>query len=405
MMKGPLSGVRLLALERYIAGPYGSMVLADLGAEVIKIEPPGSGDVSRSFPGPGHRGESFYYLAFNRGKKSVTLDINTETGKEIFYELVKVSDVVWDNFSAGTMQGIGADFDTLKEINPGIICCSISGYGQTGPYKDRLCYDVVAEAISGAMSITGEPGRPPIRYGAPIADELGGLFGALGVTSALTQRAQTGKGTRIDTSLLDGQMSTLVYHLLYYFCSGIVCGPQKSSHLSLVPYGAFNTKEDYLAIGPCWPRICRVLGIEEVIDDPRFQSRESRVENREALDAIVEKAFMGEKAKDWLEVLHAERISAGPVNTLDQAAEDPQVLERRMIVEMEHPLGGRIKHVGNPIKMPEIDEEFLPPPTLGQHNDEVLMGLLGCSSDKLKRLREEEAERAEKLMDSLHKTR
>ena len=203
MVKGPLSGVRLLALERYIAGPYGSMVLADLGAEVIKIEPPGSGDVSRSFPGPGHRGESFYYLAFNRGKKSITLDINTETGKGIFYDLVKVSDVVWDNFSAGTMQRIGADFDTLKEINPGIICCSISGYGQTGPYKDRLCYDVVAEAISGAMSITGEPGRPPIRYGAPIADELGGLFGALGVTSALTQRAQTGKGTRIDTSLLD----------------------------------------------------------------------------------------------------------------------------------------------------------------------------------------------------------
>jgi len=404
-VKGPLSGARLLALERYIAGPYGSMVLADLGVEVIKIEPPGTGDVSRSFPGPGHRGESFYYLAFNRGKKSLTLDINTKTGKEVFYDLVKISDVVWDNFSAGTMKRIGADFDTLRQLNPGIICCSISGYGQTGPYRDRLCYDVVAEAISGAMSITGEPGRPPVRYGAPIADELGGLFGALGVAAALAQRAQTGKGTQIDTSLLDGQISTLVYHLLYYFCSGIACGPQRSGHLSLVPYGAFDTKEGYLTIGPCWPRICRVLGIEEIIDDPRFQTRESRVEYRDELEAIVQEAFTKEKAKDWLEVLHAERISAGPVNTLDQAAEDPQVLERRMVVEIEHPLGGKIKHVGNPIKMPEIDEEFSPPPTLGQHNEDILVGLLGYSQDKIDRLREEEAEHAQELMESLQKSR
>ncbi|MFC2039262.1 CaiB/BaiF CoA transferase family protein [Chloroflexota bacterium] len=403
MMKGPLSGVRLLALERYIAGPYGSMVLADLGAEVIKIEPPGIGDVSRSFAGPGHRGESFYYLAFNRGKKSLTLDVGTKMGKAILYDLVKISDVVWDNFSAGAMRRMGTDFDTLKDINPGVICCSISGYGQTGPYKDRACYDVVAEAVSGAMSITGEPGRPPVRYGAPIADELGGLFGALGVTAALAQRAQTGKGTQIDTCLLDGQISTLAYHLLHYFCSGIVCGPQKSGHLSLIPYGVFNTKEGYLAVGPCWPRICRVLGIEEAIDNPKFQSRESRVEHRDELDAIVQEAFMKEKADDWLEVLCAEHISAGLVNTVDQAAEDSQVLERKMIVQMEHALGGKIKHVGNPIKMPEIDEEFSPPPTLGQHNEEILMELLGCSAERIRRLHEEQAEHSQELMESLQK--
>ncbi|MBW2559830.1 MAG: CoA transferase [Deltaproteobacteria bacterium] len=403
-MKGPLSGVRVLALERAIAGPYGSMVLADLGAEVIKIEPPGSGDLSRLFPGPNHKGEPFYYLAFNKNKKSLALDIQTKTGKEIFYDLVKVSDVVWDNFSAGTMNKIGADYDTLKQINPKIICCSVSGYGQTGPYKDRLSFDVVAEAISGAMSITGEPGRPPVRYGAPIADEMGGLFGVIGVLSALVQRAQTGKGTVIDVSLLDGQISSLAYHLLYYFCSGIVCGPQKSGHLSLIPYGAFNTKEGYLAIGPCWPRICRVLGIEEIIDDPRFETGESRIEHREELEAIIQEAFMKEKAEDWLELLYVERIGAGPVNTLDKAAEDPQVLARRMIVEMEHPLGGRIKHVGNPVKMPESEEEPSAPPTLGQHNEEILVGLLKCSPEKLKRLKEEEEKRAEELLYSLFKT-
>lgn len=402
-MKGPLEGVRVLALERAIAGPYGSMVMADLGAEVIKIEPPGTGDLSRLFPGPNHKGESFYYLAFNRGKKSLALDINTETGKETFYALVKVSDVVWDNFSAGTMERIGADFETLRKINPGIICCSVSGYGQTGPHRDRVCYDVVAGAVSGAMSITGEPGRPPVRYGAPIADEMGGLFGVIGVAAALAQRERTGQGTRIDVSLLDGQISSLAYHLLYYFCSGIVCGPQRSGHLSLIPYGAFKTKEGYLAIGPCWPRICRVLGIEHIIDDPRFESRESRVEHREELNAIIEEAFLRERAEDWLEVLYAERISAGPVNTLDKAAEDPQVLHRKMVFEMDHPLGGKIKHVGNPIKMPQIEEEFSPPPTLGQHNEEILVGLLGCSPEKIKKLREEEERHAEELLASLQK--
>ena len=402
-MKGPLAGVRVLALERAIAGPYGSMLLGDLGAEVIKIEPPGIGDLSRVFSGPNHQGESYYYLAFNKSKKSITIDLHTETGKEIFYELVKISDVVWDNVAPGVMHGLGADYDTLKQITPAIICCSITGYGQTGPYRDRPSFDVVAEAVSGAMSITGEPGRPPVRYGAPIADEMGGLFGALGVCAALAQRERTGVGTMIDVSLLDGQISSLAYHLLYYFCSGIVCGPQESGHLSLIPYGAFKTKEDYVVLGVCWPRICRVLGIEHIIDDPRFESFESRIEHREELNAIIEEAFLKEKAEDWLEVLHAERIAAGPVNTLDKASVDPQVVHRRMVVEMEHPLGGKIKHVGNPVKMPGVDEEFSPPPTLGQHNEEILVGLLGCSPERINKLREEEESRSEELLKSIKK--
>ena len=402
-MKGPLNGVRVLALERAIAGPYGSMVLADMGAEVIKVEPPGTGDLSRIFPGPNHKGETFYYMAFNRGKKSLALDVQTKAGKEVFYELVKVADVVWDNLSAGTMARLGADFEHLSKINPRIVCCSVSGYGQSGPYRDRPSFDVVAEAISGAMSVTGEPGRPPVRYGAPIADEMGGLFGVIGVLSALVQRAQSGKGTHIDVSLLDPQIHSLTYQLMYYFCSGIVCGPQRSGHLSLIPYGAFDTKEDWLVVGPCWPRICRVLGIEEVIDDPRFESGESRIEHREELNAAIQEAFMKARAEEWLEILHAERIGAGPVNTLDEAVEDPQVQHRNMIIEMEHPLGGTIKHVGNPVKMPDVDEQFTPPPTLGQHNEEILAGFLKMSPDKIKRLKEEEEKRAQELLESLFK--
>lgn len=402
-MKGPLLGIRVLALERAIAGPYGSMVLGDLGAEVIKIEPPGIGDLARIFAGPTYKGESFYYLAFNKNKKSLVLDLHTESGTEIFYDLVKISDVVWDNMAPGVMKRLAMDYETLKKINPTIICCSITGYGQTGPYRDRPSFDVVAEAVSGAMSITGEPGAPPVRYGAPIADEMGGLFGALGVAAALAQRERTGIGTAIDVSLLDGQISTLVYHLLYYFLSGIVPGPQKSGHLSLIPYGAFKTKEDYVVIGPCWPRICRVLGIEHIIDDPRFESFESRIEHREELEAIVEEAFQKGRAEDWMEVLHAERIGAGPVNTLDKAAVDPQVLHRKMVVEIEHPSGGKIKHVGNPVKMPQIEEEYTAPPTLGQHNEEILVGLLGCSEERIKRLREEAEKHAEELLQSLRK--
>jgi CoA:oxalate CoA-transferase len=243
-----------------------------------------------------------------------------------------------------------------------------------------------------------------VRYGAPIADEMGGLFGVIGVLSALVQRAQSGKGTVVDVSLLDGQLSSLAYHLLYYFCSGIVCGPQKSGHLSLIPYGAFNTKEGYLAIGPCWPRICRVLGIEEIIDDPRFETGESRIEHRQELDATIQEAFMKEKAEDWLELLYVERIGAGPVNTLDKVAEDPQVLDRGMIVEMEHSLGGKMKHVGNPVKMPEIEGEPLAPPTLGQHNDEILVKLMKYSPEKLRRLEQETEKRTEELLASLRKT-
>lgn len=400
-MKGPLSGVRVLAVEMAIAGPYGSMLLADLGAEVIRIEPPGMGDRSRLTPGPNHKGDSFYFLAFNRNKKSITLDLGTRSGKEAFYDLVNISDVVWDNARAGSMERLGADYDTLKDINPAIICCSVSGFGSSGPYRDRPSFDLVAQAISGVMSITGEPGGPPLRCGPSIADLVGGMFGVHGVLAALYQRTFTGKGQRVDVALLDGQVSLMAYHMSYYFLGGQVPGPLGSGHLAVAPYGAFKTKEGYLVMGIGWPRVARVLGIEHVIDDPRFADHASRLEHREELDAIVQEAFLKEKAEDWLPVLEVEDIPCGPVNTIDKAVEDPQIVQRNMIVETEHPLGGRLRLVGNPIKMPQcIEEDFIAPPTLGQHNDEILVELLGYSKERIERLRQEEESHAEQLLAS-----
>ncbi len=403
-MKGPLSGIRVLDVSRAIAGPYGSMILADLGAEVIKIEPPRWGERARHIPGPNHKGESYYFLAFNRNKKSVTLNLATELGREAFYDLVRISDVVWDNFRPRVMERLGADYDTLKEINPGIICCSVTGFGSSGPYRDRPSFDLVAQAISGVMSITGEPGGPPLRSGPPVADLVGGMFGVHGVLAALYQRTFTGKGQRVETSLLDGQVSNLTYQMSYYLCGGEVPGPMGSGHLSLVPYGAYKAKEGYLVMGVGWPRVARVLGIEEIIDDHRFESGESRLEHKEELDSLVQQAFLKEKAEDWLAVLEVEDIPCGPVNAIDKAISDPQIIHNNMIVSVKHPLGGEVRMVGNPIKMPQsIEEEFTAPPTLGQHDHEILVELLGYSEERIERLREEEERRAEKLLASLQK--
>ena len=376
-MAGMLSGIRVLALENLIAGPYGSMILGDLGAEVIKIEPP-EGDLSRGWTEFTHRGESYYYLAFNRNKKSLVLDLGTKSGREAFHDLVKISDVVWDNFRPGVMERLSADYETLKRINPKIICCSVTGYGSSGPYRDRSSYDLIVQAMSGIMSITGEPGRPPVRCGPPITDLAAGMFGAHGVMAALYAREQTGKGQRIDVSLLDSAISLLSYYVSYYSCSGLVPGPLRAGHFSVVPYQVYDTKEGHIAIGFGWPGLAKALGLDEMIDDPRFKDRQSRIEHREAFDALVEQALGKAKAEDWLAILNQNDVPCGLVNNIAEALADPQVLHRNMILSMEHPLGGEIKIAGSPIKTPKSQqEEYAPPPVLGQHNEEILNGLLG----------------------------
>jgi len=390
-MKGPLSEYRIVDLSRAIAGPYGTMLLADMGAEVIKIESPTGGDLSRLATGPDHKGELFYYMAFNRNKKDITLDLDTKTGKEALYDLVRISDVVWDNFRPGVMERLGADYETLKEINPKIISCSISGFGPTGPYADRPSYDITALALSGNISVTGEPGGRPTKPGPPIGDLAAGMFGALGVTSALAYRERTGQGQKIDTSLLEACISLLAYEISYYFCSGIIPERLGAGHLALLPYGVYKCQDDYIAIGPSWPRLAGVIGADWMIEDPRFKTGDERVKHREEFNQALEEHLAKASAADWLELFDIEDIAAAPVNDIAEAVTNVQVLHRNMILNLPHSLGGEVKLAGNPVKMRIIDEsEYTAPPTRGEHNIAVLSGILGYSEEKIKELKEEE---------------
>ena len=397
-MPGPLDGLRVLAVERALAGPYGSMILGDLGAEVLKIEPPGGEQIRLMSPPPHHKGESAYFLAFNRNKKSVVLDLMTETGLEVFYDLVKISNVVWDNNRPGVMERLRIDYDTLRQINPKIICCSVTGYGSSGPYADWPSYDIIAQGMAGLLLQTGQPGGPPIKPAPALGDISGSLFGALGVVSAVRHQEQTGEGQRVEVNLLDGAMAFLSMHYAVYFLSGVVPPPIGAGHLQSVPFGAYKTKDGWITIGLAWPRIARTLGIEWTIDDPRFATLEDRLRNRHELNAIVTEAFSQMDTEAWLELLHADDIPTGPVYNLDQTPQDPQVQHNKTILTMEHPLGGEIKLVGNPIKMPIIQtEEYAPPPTLGQHTRRVLSELLGYSEEKIKKLEGEQEEHSAEL--------
>ncbi|MFC1869735.1 CaiB/BaiF CoA transferase family protein [Chloroflexota bacterium] len=405
---GPLTGVRVIDLSQAIAGPYGAMMLGDLGAEVIKIETY-EGDMGRRVSGPNYKGESYHYLAFNRNKKSIILDLSTKTGKEAFYDLVKVSDVVWDNFRAGATERLGIDFDTLKSINPGIICCSLTGFGPSGPLRDRPSFDIIGLALSGILSITGEPGRAPVRPGPPIGDLAPALFGVIGVSSALYHRGLTGKGQKVDISMLDSCVSLMAYSLSYYFCGGGIPGPEGSRHLRIVPYGVFNTKKGYIALAVSWPRIARVVGADWMIDDPRFQTHELRVEHRDLLEGTIQECLMQTEAKDWLELMKEEDIPAALVNDVSQVVTEPQILHDQMILSLKHSLGGEVKAVGNPVKMPGLIDEaayagtYQAAPTLGQHQQEILGALLGYSEERINRLKAEAEKHREELAIRLHK--
>ncbi|OIP26018.1 MAG: hypothetical protein CO103_08500 [Chloroflexi bacterium CG_4_9_14_3_um_filter_45_9] len=403
-MDGPLKGIKILALENFIAGPFGSMILADLGAEVIKIEPP-EGDASRTFAGPKYKGETYYFMALNRSKKSLTLDLGTPLGKEAFYDLVKISDIVWDNYRPGVMERLGADFETLKKINPRIICSSIAGYGSSGPYRDWPSYDIIGLGLSGILSVTGEPGGPPIKPGPAIGDLTAAIFAALGVCAALAARERTGEGQKVEVSLLDACIALMAYHLSYYFCSGDIPRAEGSKHLSIVPFGAYPTKDSYITLGVCWPRVCRTLNAEWMIDDPRFSTQDARWKHRQECDEIISNILRQATTEQWMELMRLDDVAAGPVNTTDKVATDLQVLHNKMILEVEHPLGGKIKLAGNPIKMPTIKEEYLPPPTLGQHNNEILARLLGYSEGKIKKLKEQEEKNAQSRLAHIRKER
>ena len=392
-MSRPLEGVRILELGQIIAGTYGGQVLTDLGAEVIKIEAP-EGDLGRIPSVAPYKGVSTLFLTFNRNKKSVVINLKSEAGRALFHDLVKLADVVIDNFRSGVLERLKVDYATLSAINPRIIQCSVTGFGAGGAYKDYPALDLIIQAISGYLAITGEPGRPPARVGIPLADLCGGIFSCEGILAALYQRERTDRGCRIETSMFDGMLNLLSYMGTHYLCTGEVPQPQGSAHEFTVPWQAFRAKDGYIVIATrqenFWRKLCAVLGQPALAEDPRFATNPKRLENRAVLIPMLEEIIRTRTAAEWLRKLRAAEVPAAPVNNLDGAFAEPPVAEREMIVEYDHPEAGRVRLPGNPIKFSGVNgTPSTPAPRLGEHTDAVLRGLLGLTEDDIANLRRE----------------
>ncbi|WP_294085221.1 CoA transferase [Sphaerobacter sp.] len=372
--------MRVLDLSRILSGPYCTMVLADYGAEVIKVERPGAGDDTRHWGPPFIGGESGYFLSINRNKKSITVDMSTPEGREIIYRLARTADVAIENFRPGTADRLGIGYERLRQENPSIIYCSISGFGQTGPYRDRPGYDALAQAMSGMMAITGEPDGPPMKHGMSIADIGAGMWAVFAIAAALYHRERTGEGQAIDVSLLDAQLSWLTYAAGNYFASGKNPGRYGSAHPNIVPYQPFATADGYimLAVGNdrLWQQFCQAAGRPELADQPGFRTNAERVTNRADVVATVGEIMAQRTTAEWMELLERAGIPAGPINTVEQILDDPHVLAREMVVTLQHPTAGEIKTVGIPAKLSDTPGTVRSaPPLLGQHTDEILAEL------------------------------
>ncbi len=392
-MTALFAGVRVLDLSRMLAGPYGSMLLADQGAEVIKIEEPDGGDPMRVMGPPFlPDGASAYFLAINRNKKSVALDLTKPSGREVFLDLVRMADVVWENFRPGIMERLGCGYDALAEINPRLIMCSISAYGPDGPYRDWPAFDLALQAMGGALTLTGEPGGPPVRMGLPMGDLAGGMFGAFAVAGALFRRSVTGRGAHVDLALLDCQVSLLTYIAQYFWTDGRVPGAMGSAHSSVVPYQALATRDGNLIIAvfteKFWAAFCRAVERPQWAADPRFLTNRDRVRHRDALIPLVEALFATRTTAEWLTRLQAEGVPATPIQGVDRVLADPQVKQREMVVDLRHPVHGALPTLGTPIKVDGARGlDVAPPPTLGEHTDAVLADILGYPTDRVAALR------------------
>ncbi|SHI31518.1 CaiB/BaiF CoA transferase family protein [Desulfofundulus thermosubterraneus] len=377
--KLPLEGIKVLDISRVLTGPFCTMILGDLGAEVIKVEMPGVGDETRSWGPPFVNGESAYFLSVNRNKKSITVNMKSPKGREIIYRLAKEADVMIENFLPGTVQRLGVDYERIKEINPQIIYCSLSGYGQDGPYRDHPAYDLLMQGEGGLMSITGEKDGEPVRIGVAIIDIGAGMYAVIGILSALMARKETGKGQYIDISLLDTEVSWLTYMASNYFASGKDPIRMGSGHPSIVPYRAFRARDKYfiLAVGndAIWQRFCAALGLE-FVDDPRFMTNEMRVKHRDELEKLLAEIFIQKEASYWVNLLHEHKVPCGMINAISEVVSHPQVLHRGMVVEMDHEKAGKVKVLGSPLNFSGMSIEYrLPPPLLGQHTSEILSSL------------------------------
>jgi crotonobetainyl-CoA:carnitine CoA-transferase CaiB-like acyl-CoA transferase len=390
-----LSGIRLLDLTHMLSGPYAGMMLADMGAETIKIEPPGRGEGTRALlandPKNSIDGMGAYFLTLNRNKQSVCIDLKSEDGLALFYELVKVSDIVLNNFSAGVVEKLKVDYAHLSDINPRIITCTISGFGETGPERHRVAFDMVAQAMGGGMSITGQENAPPTRAGIPIGDLGGGVMGVVGVLAALVARQQTGRGQHVDISMLDSQISLMNYMATMYTLSGEIPGHLGNAHFVHVPYNTFPTRDGFIIVAVItdgfWKNLMEVVNLPE-LDTEENAGQPGRWKNQDLINARLSEVFCTETQSYWLGKLMEARIPCAPVNTIAQALDDVQIRARNMVVEVEHPNGTKVQMPGNPIKLSDTYEDtYSPPPLLGQQTDAVLRDLLGKRDDEIAALR------------------
>jgi crotonobetainyl-CoA:carnitine CoA-transferase CaiB-like acyl-CoA transferase len=392
-MAAPLDDLVVLDLSHALAGPFASTMLGDYGAEIIKVESL-EGELARAWGPPFYGDETAYFVNLNRNKKSVAIDLKHRDGKALFFKLLEGTDIVLENLRVGTVARLGIDYERARERQPRIIYCSISGFGQDGPYRDRAALDLIIQAESGMMSITGEPGGRGVRAGVSIADITAGMYAAFAILAAVHARRTTGRGQFIDVSMFEGQLGILSGMVGAYLADHIVPGPLGTAYGALLPYQTFRTRTRDIAVGigsdKLWRVFCPLLGLAPLTDDPRYVTNAARNANRPALVAVLQDAFLTKTYEEWAAILEPAGIPVGAINTLDQVVEHPQVAARGVLVESTHPVAGTIKVVGPPVRMSETPGSVrAPAPLLGEHTEEILRGRLGLSDEEIERLHEE----------------
>ena len=395
-MPKPLDGVKVLDLTRVLAGPYCTMLLADMGADVAKVERPGAGDDTRAYGPPFLNGESAYFLSINRNKRSLTLNLKHDKALEILRQMLETADVVVENFRPGTMESFGFGYDTVQHLNPRLVFCSISGYGHTGPASHLPGYDLIIQGEGGIASLTGDAKSPPYKVGTSQADIIAGMTAFQGILLALLTRGQTGRGQKVDIGMLDCQVALLAYQAGIYFATGESPTRMGNQHPTITPYETYGCKDGYinLACGndAMWRRFCQVLAHEDWADDPRFRGNADRVEHRRQLAALIEPVMLYKTVQEWIEALRAAGIPCGPIQSVSQVCDSPQIQARDMVVALEHPTAGAIKVAGVPIKLSDTPGAVTtPPPLLGEHTTQVLHDWLNIAPDTVENLRQDGA--------------
>ncbi len=392
-MQQPLEDVKILDLSHALAGPFCSTMLGDFGAQVVKLEVPGAGDISRAWGPPFYNSETAYFVSLHRNQQSIEVDLKHPQGKELFFRLVEQCDVVLENFRVGTLQKLGIDYERGRERNPGIIYCSVSGFGQTGPYRDRAALDLIVQAESGMISLTGEPGSRGVRNGVSVADMTAGIYAAFGIMNALRVKDKTGIGQYIDVSMLEGQLGLLQGTVGAYLADGEVPQPMGTAYKALLPYQTFRTqtRDLALAVGSdrLWKKFCPLMGLDDMMDDPRFAANSARIENRKELIDTLQTIFLTKSYEEWEALFTDHGIPVGAINTIDQVVDHPQLQARGMFVDSEHPVAGKVQLVGPAVKLSETPGSVrTPAPMLGQHTDAVLQDVLDMDAAEIDALRE-----------------